>query len=366
MNRLNIAIIDMDNLRNPFWGAGQARATFEVGRILAKKHQVTVYCSKYPGYKNYVQDGIKYEHVGVVSKNPRLTNLLFVFNIPFLVQKIQSDIIIENFNAPFSVSFAPLFTKVPVIALPTMFNAKEFYKKYRIPFHWVEAIGLKFYKYILPYSDIDSSKAKKLNPKIKFKIVPQGVSKEFLQIKHETPEHILFLGRFDIWQKGIDLLLKSYSRVSDKIEYPLVLAGHGSDEGKIKDLIKKLKLENKVAIVGSAYAEKKNKLIKKAIFTAFPSRHDELSLWSLESLASGLPLVAFDLPEARWAPETVALKAKPFDLEEYSKLLLKASENNLNQKMRNASRTFAKNFTWEKVAEDFELFFIDILKERKK
>ena len=142
-NKLTIAIIDMDNLKNPFWGAGQARATREVGKLLAKKHKVIVYCSKYPGYKDYTEDGIIYKHVGIINKNPQLTNFAFILQIPSLVKQIKADIIIENFNAPISTSFAPLFTKIPIIALPTMFNAIEFTKKYHLPFHWIEALGTR-------------------------------------------------------------------------------------------------------------------------------------------------------------------------------------------------------------------------------
>ena len=362
---MNIAVIDMDNLKNPFWGAGQARATREVCKKLAQSHQVTVYCSKYPGYQDYRTDGILYKHFGIVSKNPQLTNLVFLLSIPFIVSKIKADIIVENFTAPVSVSFAPLFTKIPVVGLPTMFNAKEFSKKYHLPFHWVEKLGLKFYKYLMPYSDVDSAKAIKINPNIMYRIISQGVSEEFSMIKHKKPRYILFLGRLDICQKGIDLLLEAYAKVANRIEYPLVIAGHGSDEEKIKTLIKKLKLENKVSIVGSAYGQKKEQMISEALFVAFPSRHDELSIWALEALASGLPLVAFDLPECRWITNGTALKAKPFDLEEYSKLLVNATDSKLNCEMRKNCYALSKHYSWDTVANEFEEFFKEIMSKEK-
>ena len=286
---------------------------------------------------------------------------MFILTIPFLVRKIKADIIIENFNAPTSVSFAPLFTKIPVIGLPTMFNAIEFSKKYHLPFHWIEKLGMKFYKYMLPYSGTDSAKIKKLNPKTKFKIVPQGVSEEFFKIVHRKPEYILFLGRYDIEQKGIDLLINAYAKVADKIKYPLVLAGHGPDKTRILNLINKLGLDSQISVVGPAYGDKKTKLIEKALYTAFPSKHDELSLWALESLASGLPLVAFDLPEAKWMSKDVTLKAKSFDIAEYSELLLRLSNQKLNEKMRVNARIFAKQFTWDRVVNNFEAFFAEIL-----
>lgn len=363
---MNIAIIDMDSLKNPFWGAGQARATREVGKRLAKKHTITVYTSKYPGWKNYREDGITYKHVGIAWAGPRLTNWLFIFTIPLVVHNIHADVIIENFNAPTSVSFAPLFTSIPVIALPTMFNAIEFTKKYYLPFHWVEALGLKFYKYMLPYSAIDSAKAKRLNPSIKYKIVPQGVGPEFFAIRQKKPKFILFLGRYDIWQKGIDLLLKAYAKIANTIKYPLVIAGHGPDEEKIRKQIRELRLESKVKMIGSLYGEKKHAILSEALYTAFPSRHDELSLWALESLASGLPLVGFDLPETKWAKEDVYLKSQPFDLDLYAQLLVSATNPAIIEPMRKQARVFAKAFDWQKVADQFVEFIQFVLTNEKR
>lgn len=359
--KLRLAIIDMDNLYNPFWAAGQARATREVGKRLAKKYAVTVYSSKYPGYRDYMEDGIMYTHIGIVSKSPRITNIGFILSIPFIVRKLKADIIIENFNAPFSVSLSPLFTKIPIIGLPTMFAAKEFSKKYHIPFHWIESFGCKWYKYFLPYSDIDSAKIKRLNKKIVYKIVPQGVDHTFFKIKHKKPEYILFLGRYDIEQKGIDLLLKAYARVAKQIQYPLILAGHGPDEKKIRKLLKELGIENNVQIVGPTYGKKKEEIIAKSLFVAFPSRHDELSLWALEALASGMPLVAFDLPESQWVAGNVVLKARPFDIDEYASLLLRATNKKVHAVMRRNARLFARKFTWDKVARSFDAFISHVI-----
>ncbi len=363
---MKIAIIDMDNLKNPFWAAGQARATREVGKRLALRHEVVVYCSKYPNYRDYEEDGIKYVHIGLGTNNPKINNIAFVLSIPFLVLRLKADIIIENFNAPVSVSFAPLFTKIPVVGLPTMFAAEEFSKKYHLPFHWVEKFGARFYKYFLPFSRFDTEKMRKFNPQIMSKVVPQGVGGEYFNIKSKKPEYILFLSRLDIGQKGVDLLVKAYARVAAKINYPLVIAGHGRDEGQISELIKELKLEDKIKMVGSAYDEKKYELLSKALYVAFPSRHDEFPVFTLEALASGLPLVSFDIQGLKWISNRESLKAKPFDIDEYSQLLLKATETDVIEPLRENARVLAEKYTWERVAGDFEKFFKKVIDNESK
>ena len=139
------------------------------------------------------------------------------------------------------------------------------------------------------------------------------------------------------------------------------MVGVGPDEEKIKDMVRKLGLQNSVEIRKAAYGKEKFEILSKAQFVSFPSRHEGFSLFSLEALASGLPLVAFDIPSLSWTSEDVALKAKKFDINSYSKALIKASDKALSKKMGISSRKIAKKYTWENVANSFEKFFIGII-----
>ena len=98
---------------------------------------------------------------------------------------------------------------------------------------------------------------------------------------------------------------------------------------------------------------------------AFPSRHDEISLWSLEALASGLPLIAFDLPECHWISDKVSLKARPFDIDEYAKILLQAKDHKVLENMKRESRIFASRYSWDTVAQQYERFILDIYDREK-
>lgn len=359
-----IVFLDFDHINNPLLGAGQAHATSQVASRLAKKgYQIQVLCSRYPGSKDGMYKGISYRHIGFGSTNIQLNNLAYFIAAPMALRKVQADLIVECFTAPVSTLFSPFVTKTPVVVLPSMFNAEEFSKKYKIPFHLIEKFALPQYKYMMPYSDVDQAKAKRLNPNIITRIIPQGVSEEYFKIQPGTPKHILFLSRFDIAQKGIDLLLESYALIKDQIKYPLIIAGHGPDESKIKKMIDKLNLAQHVKIVGSAYGKKKEKLMAEALFVAFPSRHDEMCLWTLEALAAGLPIVGFNIPESKWLNKKVSLKAKPFDTKKYARLLLKAADSKTISPMRKDSRQFARNFSWDTVADQFSDFFEFVLKK---
>lgn len=365
--KLHIVFLDFDDRKNPLLGAGQAVATWEVGTRLAKKgHAITVISSKYPGYTDRTEEGITYKHIGLGSKLIKLNNLFYILLLPFTVRKLKADIIIECFTAPVSTLCSPLFTSIPVVALPSQFQADAYSKKYHLPFWIIEKIGVRFYKYFLPFTGYDELKMKKMNPTIISKIVPEGVSKSFFKIKRKTPKHILFLGRFDIGQKGIDLLLRAYAKIAQSIEYPLIIAGLGPDEQKVKQLISDLSLTKKVKIFGPAYGNKKDALLSESLCVAFSSRHEMFSCFALEALAAGAPLVAFDIPGISWTTKQVALKATPYDVDEYASLLQKMTNKKQMKEMSINARTFARKFTWEYVADSFESFFYTIIKREEK
>jgi glycosyltransferase involved in cell wall biosynthesis len=207
---------------------------------------------------------------------------------------------------------------------------------------------------------------KSLNKKVITKTIPEGVEKKFLQLERKNSKHILFLGRFDINQKGIDLLLNAYSKVENKIVYPLIIVGVGPDKDKIKNMIRDLKLQQRVKLIGPQYGKEKMKLLSEAIFVAIPSRSESFSLFTLEAIASGAPVVIFDIPGLSWVDDSVSLKTKLFDIDAYANNLLQMTDASLAMKKSENAKNFSKNFTWEKVTDDFEDFFKEVIKKENK
>ena len=147
---LNIIFLDFNDIKNPLLSAGQARATVDVGKRLARKgHKITVICSRYPGSADRIENGLRYKHIGLGSGNVRLNNLVYILTLPFTVMRLKGDIIFEFFTAPISTLFSPLFTNIPVIAVPTSFEAERFAKLYHLPVDKIESFGLRFYKYFI-------------------------------------------------------------------------------------------------------------------------------------------------------------------------------------------------------------------------
>jgi nucleoside-diphosphate-sugar epimerase len=365
--RLHIAFLDFDDIRNPLLSGGQARATFEVARRLVKLgHQVTVICSRFPGSEDGRNEGIFYQHIGLGSRFIRLNNLLFFAALPFAVRKLRAmgvHAAIEAFTAPISTCFSPLFTDVPVIGMPTMFEAEQFAKKYHLPFHWVERIGAKFYRYFLAYSPANKAKMESLNPRVFTRIIPNGVDEAMLTRPISSGDYGFFIGRIDIIQKGLDLLIEA-CRIAGAKCPRIVIAGNGpeEEEAKLRKLIVKSGYADRINFVGRVDGERKAELLANARFGIYASRFEDFPLVPLELTGFAKPVVCFDIPGLRWVPHSVSLKAKAFDAADLARCLVAMNDDaSLRAKLVAQCRPFAAKYGWNRIAEEYAEFCEEVI-----
>ncbi len=92
--------------------------------------------------------------------------------------------------------------------------------------------------------------------------------------------------------KGHDLFIRSLSFIKDKEKYKVILGGSGSEEKKVKEMIKDLKLENFIELTG--WVDKKSlyeNLKRTDIYVMARWRNDLSSVALTEALVFGLPSV---------------------------------------------------------------------------
>lgn len=369
--KLKITILDFDDIKNPLLSGGQARATYEVAKRLTKmRHKVTVICSKYPYYKNGKTDGIYYHHIGIASPNLQLNSIMFLLSLPFSLRKFKADVVFECFMAPISTCFSPLYTKIPVIAMPTMFEAKEFARKYKIPFQIIEAFGCKFYKYFLAYSEDNKIKMEKYNSKIYTKIIPNGVSETLFRIKTSDGDYGLFIGRIDFTQKGLDLLIEACGKIKNKKILKIIIAGNcpKTAEKKLTKLIEKAGLEKNISFAGRVDGSVKESLIANCAFGLYPSRFEDFPLVPLEYAALEKPLVCFDIKGLSWVSDKISIKVEKFNTKEFAKAIeIMFINKKLRLEKSKGCRDFARKYRWNKIAKNYEKFCYQVLEmERQK
>ncbi len=357
-----IIFSSFDDINNPYYGGGGARSIHEVAKRLSKEYQVFVITGKYPGSINETVDNVIYERVGLSFLPPKINQGFFHFLLVYKTLTKNYDLWIENFTPPTSTSFLPLFTRKPVIGLVHMLSGEDMQLNYKVPFKFIQYIGLKFYDYFIAVNKKDIDKIKSINPKANFINIPNGI--QIPRSITSTKNNILFLGRIEVDQKGLDLLIKAYSNIADKTTSNLIIAGSGTDieVKKLQKLLQNFHLNGKAKLLGRVDEKEKNKLLRKSALVVIPSRYETFSVTALEGLSYGAPIVSFDLPGLEWIPDNLAYKTKSFNIEDFSKNILKALKEEQTATSKRQKRiNFAKNYDWQRIEKMYKSYIDQIL-----
>jgi glycosyltransferase involved in cell wall biosynthesis len=98
-----------------------------------------------------------------------------------------------------------------------------------------------------------------------------------------------FVGRLDVYTKGLDLLIEALGLVKKKgIPFTLWLIGEGENE-KVKLLVQQHSIEKETQLYGGKYGEEKDNLIAQMSVFAHTSRNEGLPTSVLEAANLGIP-----------------------------------------------------------------------------
>lgn len=354
---LRILHLDYDDRKNPFARGGQANSTYEIYRRLSKQHKVTVLTGNYPGAQNMIIENIHYRRIGIGKWGAFASLVSYWFVLPWKVYRLQRefDVIVENFTAPVSVSLVPFVAKVPVIACATFLGAKDLSEKYKLPFQHIADWGIKKYRRIIALTEYSEQEIIRMNDEAETRIIPRGISREYLNIDPFDGDYVLYLGRVDIFNKQLDLLIDSFKKLTQqKNDALLVIAGSGkeSELKRLNSLIRKANIKQNVKLVGHVTDQEKVDLIAKSKFVVYPSRFETFGNVALEALACAKPLVCFDIPGFHWIPKEVCRKVDPTDRNGLEKEMMELYYDTfLRLELGRKSREFARGYSWEKTSE---------------
>ncbi len=121
---------------------------------------------------------------------------------------------------------------------------------------------------------------------------PRGSLRKKLGIG-EDDKIVLYLGRLHEI-KGIDVLVKAFASIAGRLENVMLLIV-GPDDGylgRTKALVKALKMEDHVLLLGSLYGEDKIGAYADADLYVLPSRYETFPMSVLEAYACGKPVIA--------------------------------------------------------------------------
>ncbi len=329
--------------------------------------------------ENFDKEGIKVIRINAKSKH----NPVHYLSLKRIIAEEKIDILHLNLWNPASCRYGFLAAKsvnIPTIVTEhdpfELTGFKNAFKKY----------GLKNVSKIVTVSLENQKLLKKLFPehKEKIEVIQNGIDTDWWtsqtlrftendreKIKtevFETNENtLIIISIAELHErKGLKYLIKAVSEV--KIKYPnikLVIVGEGGERKNLEDLIKDLKLENHMILIGRR--KEIPKLLKSSNIFVLPSRREAFGLVNLEAMITPLPVIASHIggiPEIVKDEETGIL-VKPEDEKELAKALEKLiSDPKLREKM--AEKGFLRvkeNFSAKEMAEKYEKLYTNVYVE---
>ena len=114
--------------------------------------------------------------------------------------------------------------------------------------------------------------------------------------------YLLWLGRYDPVNKGLDVLLHGFRLLAETDRPRLRLHGRDWHGGRIvvERLVRELDLEDSVTVGDPVYGEAKWRLMAQAIGFVYPSRWDASPVAVAEAASIGIPTLVADYPMGRF------------------------------------------------------------------
>jgi glycosyltransferase involved in cell wall biosynthesis len=352
---MKILFIDYDDLNNPYAGGGQAYMTRELTKRLSVNHNITIVTGKYPQARNLTYGNLHYFRLGIGNLGYMVSLISHWLLIPIYVLFYQHsyDVIIECFTAPFTTSFVPMFARKPLIALPTFFDSAQLAKKYHLPLDIFQNLLIRKYNHFICMTEVLKRRIHSIHPKAYIKIIPGGTDIELFKSKNIHGEYVLYIGRIDIYNKGLRLLVEAWKNFNTK----LIIAGSGNKK-ELETLVKLISdnhLQKNILMIGKVDGKQKIDLYRKSLFVVQPSIYETFGFTALETLASGKLLVCFDIEGFKWIPSKYAIKIKSINTKS---LILGLKHALRSVKAKNnicrINRDFASKFSWDNVSVIFE------------
>lgn len=305
----------------PAWTyGGPIKVAYDVSRELVKRgHKVTVYTSN--GNNSYSRidsrikevDGIQVHYFRNVSAITAREMKLFI--TPSMIRTVKRDI--QRFDIVHLHEYRSFQNVV----------AHRYARKYVVPYI-LQAHGslprimakqrLKLiYDVFFGYRLLrDASKVVALSqtealqyrgmgvPEEKIEVIPNGIDlSEYGDLPpkgafkkkfgiDDDEKIVLYLGRIHKI-KGIDILVKAFAKVIEKLD-DVRLVVVGPDDGylgELEALTKALKIEDNVLISGPSYGKDKLEAYVDADVYVLPSRYETFPMTVLEAMACGTPII---------------------------------------------------------------------------
>jgi len=333
-------------------------------------HQVSVLAPRVRGKNDYVAGNYKvYRYPRPFSKRFGVRQLL----IPLLWRKFKDNFEILHCHSAYpqgyvSASFKKL-THIPLIITP---HGGDILKNERI------RQNPKLDKRIrrsLREADLVTAISQALEeeimeagvPKEKIRLVPNGIDLKEFQIdgvfRWRRP-YIMAMGRLRE-KKGFDVLIRAFPKVKENFPgIDLLIAGQGRDREFLASLIRELRLEDSVHLIGTVQGEDKVRKLRGCLFFVCPSRREPFGIVNIEALACGKPVIGTHvggIPDVIKEGENGFL-VLPEDPQALAQAMIRLlCSPKLMETMGEKAKEMAEAYDWMDIARKYERVYEEVL-----
>jgi glycosyltransferase involved in cell wall biosynthesis len=154
----------------------------------------------------------------------------------------------------------------------------------------------------------------------KMRTIPPGIDTGFFRKLHKSDlkseygceKVVLYCGRLHERSKGLSYLIKAMRHIERK-DMVLLIVGDGPDRRHYERLVRSEGLESRIRFLGRLDFRTKCIIQKSADVAVVPSIFEVFGTVFAESLACGVPVVAFDMPFWKGLYDGAAFFARPRD-----------------------------------------------------
>jgi glycosyltransferase involved in cell wall biosynthesis len=332
--------------------------------LVANGHDIEVVTASYPGARRRVDDGVLYRQIGLGIEY--FTSILsYHALLPPVVLATRRgarrpDLLVEEFAPPWSSFGVTRLSTAPALGNVQGYFASEKAREYRVPqgaLTRIQRLGARSHRHLVAVSSDLATRLALDAPDAVISVIPVGIDPDVIRsalapTPEPVPRQILFLGRLEIAQKGLDLLLQACAGLLEHEDARLVIAGDGRDADHVRALASSPSLRDRVTFIGRISGREKWRLLASSQFSVVPSRYETFGLSALESLACGTPVVGFAIECLRdTVPPETGILVEPFEVraltEAMRSMLLDPA---VCAQMGERGRRYAAAYTWDSIA----------------
>lgn len=352
---LRVLHVIYDDPANPWVAGGGAVRVFELYRHLADRVDATVATGSYPGARDETLDSVRYRRLG--ARGPYAwSRLSYAAAANRLLRSAEYDAAVFDFSTytpVFVPGDRPVGITVHHVSGPT---AAERWGPLAGPaIGRLEAAMIRRARRLSATSLATREVLEAVAPGVPIDMVYAGVPDALFDLPRSPADYLLYFGRLDVFQKGLDTLLQSF-RILHRRHPALELriAGRGKDAARVEAMARELGVEGAVRMLGAVSEEERRALFAGAAVQLMPSRFEGFGMVAAEAMAAGVPLVAAaagSLPEVVDAPRGGVL-VPPGDPEALAGAVERLLADPAARASLSASaRESAERFRWRAVAE---------------